>query len=54
LGGSVSMIRVSNPVKRWHQMQHLLDKFWIIFLAEYLAKCGNARKWQKVKKNVVV
>ncbi len=54
LGGSVSTTRVSDPVKRWHQVQHLLEKFWKIFLSEYLVELGKARKWQKVKKNVAV
>jgi hypothetical protein len=54
LGGAVSTIRINDPVKRWHQVQHLLDKFWKIFLAEYLVELGKARKWQKVKKNVAV
>ncbi len=54
LGGAVSTIRVNDPVKRWHQVQHLLDKFWKIFLSENLIKLEKARKWQKVKKNVAV
>jgi hypothetical protein len=54
LGGAVSTIRVNDPIKRWHQVQHLLDKFWKIFLSEYLIELGKARKWQKVKKNVAV
>jgi hypothetical protein len=44
LGGAVSTIRVNDPVKRWHQVQHLLDKFWKIFLSEYLLELGKARK----------
>jgi hypothetical protein len=54
LGGAVSTNRVNDPIKRWHQVQHLLDKFWKIFLSEYLIELGKARKWQKVKKNVAV
>jgi hypothetical protein len=47
LGGSVSTIRESNPVKRWHQVQHLLDKFWKMFLSDYLIeleKLENGRR----------
>jgi hypothetical protein len=54
LGGAVSTSRVNDPIKRWHQVQHLLDKFWKIFLSKYLIELGKARKWQKVKKNVAV
>jgi hypothetical protein len=54
LGGAVSMVRVNDPVKRWHQVHHLQEKFWKIFLSEYLIELGKARRWQKVKKNVTV
>ncbi len=47
LGGAVSTIRVNDPVKRWHQVKHLLDKFWKIFLSENLIKLEKARKGRR-------
>ena len=54
LGGAVSTTRLDNPKKRWHYVQKQLVLFWKAFMAEYIIELGQARKWQKIKKNVTV
>ena len=38
--------------KRWKQVQHLAEQFWIMWKKEYLTTLQTRQKWKKEKRNV--
>jgi len=38
LGGAVETKQIENPIKRWHQVHSLIQKFWKMYFEEYIPK----------------
>ena len=54
LGGAVSTDDLTDPVERWRRVHSLVDKFWKLFLQEYIPLLSNRGKWHTAKENIQV